>query len=329
MAARSSSLVFAVVLFLAGATVASDPPAARFTIFAFPAPGSSPQGAAVDSQGRVWYTIPTANAIGVFDPATEAHREFKIPTRNARPHGLAIDERGRVWFSQNGKGRIGRFDPRTERFREYYTPTAKDLRTAAFDQKGFLWIAARGSNKVVRFNPKTSNLKEFRVPTRDAHPMGIAVTPGRIIWFCEFEGNRLGRLDPVAEKITEFDLPAPGAGPRGLAVDENFVWFTAYHTGKLGRYSYRTGEWKEWASPSGPGSQPSAIAIAADGSVWYNEATANSMIRFDPETESFTTHLLPSPGSVVRHVARDAKGTLWLVIANSGSEGGSHLARID
>lgn len=323
------------LLFLIGlsATLLSfgsaDSLSGRITTFPLPTKGSSPSALAMDPQGRVWYTALTANAIGVFDPATGEFREYPIPTRNARPYGLVADEKGRIWFTQNGNGKIGRLDPKTGRFREYYAPSARDLHTPVFDQQGFLWITAQRSNKIVRLNPRNYNVGEFRVPTRNARPTDIAVTPGRIIWFCELEGNKLGRLDPAAGEITEFTIPTPDSGPRRLAVDDTFVWFTEYRAGKLGRYNYHTGDWKEWNSPSGPESHPFGIAMAADGSVWYNEAGANRMVRFDPATETFTTYPMPSPNSIVPQIARGPNGALWLAVSGPRGTGSNQIARID
>ena len=53
--------------------------------------------------------------------------------------------------------------------------------------------------------------------------------------------------------------------------------------GRLGRYNPKTGDIKEWPSPSGPKSHPYAIVVV-DGIVWYNESgmRPDPLVRFDP-----------------------------------------------
>jgi virginiamycin B lyase len=307
----------------------ADAPEGRVTEYALPTSHVSPQSLTIDQQGRIWYTALTANLLGVFDPATEEFTEYKIPTRNARPFGLVADEKGRIWFTQNGNGKIGRFDPRTGRFREYFAPSAKDLHTPVFDQKGYLWFTARRSNKIGRFNPKTYNLGEFRVPTPNSQPTDIAVSPERILWFTEFNGNKLGRLDPAMGEITEVALPTAEAGPLDLAVDDTYVWLTENTAGKIARYNYRTGEWKEWDSPSGTTAQPRGITLSHDGSVWYAESATGQMVHFDPGTEEFTTYPLPTPESRASHIIHDGNGTLWLAVSYATEAGKNSLARLD
>ena len=69
----------------------------------------------------------------------------------------------------------------------------------------------------------------------------------------------------------------------------------------LGRYNIATGAHKEWASPSGPQSQPYGIVFAKDA-IWYNElfAKPNTIVRFDPKTEQFQSWAIPGGGDIVR-----------------------------
>ena len=76
-------------------------------------------------------------------------------------------------------------------------------------------------------------------------------------------------------------------------------------------------------------SRPYGIAIARSGAVWYNEAAANRMVRFDPTMETFETFPMPSPNSIVRHIARAPDGVLWLAVSGPRGHGNNQLARID
>lgn len=323
---------FVVLLSLGASALLAPAPAqlaGRITEYVVPTPESLPHDPAVDAHDRVFYTGMRANTIGMFDPERKEFREFRVPTPDSGPHGLVADAAGTIWFTENWKGKIGALDPATGKFREFNAPTAKDPHTPIFDQQGRLWFTAQASNLVVRFNPKDASMVEYKVPTENARPYGIVTAPDGMVWFCELAGNKLARIDPATRAITEFPVPTPDSGPRRIAVDSEHVWYTGNRIGKLGRYNYKTGEWKEWDSPSGPRSQPYGIALAADGAVWYNEAGADKMVRFDPKTETFETFPMPSPKSVVRHMVRDSKGTLWLAVSGPRGIDNNQIARID
>ena len=79
------------------------------------------------------------------------------------------------------------------------------------------------------------------------------------------------------------------------------------------RISVKTGAVKEWASPSGPTSQPYGITVWKD-IVWYSESAVkpNTLVRFDPKTEKFQTWAIPSGGGVVRNMMATREGNLAL-----------------
>jgi virginiamycin B lyase len=211
-------------------------------------------------------------------------------------------------------------DARTGQVTEYAAPTAQDPHTPVFGPDGALWFTAQSSNLVVRMDTKTGAMREFRVPTPNARPYGIVVGPDGALWFCEFGVNRLGRIDPKTGKITEYEVPAPDARPRRLSAQSRprpAIYFTDFAGGRLGRFDLERMSFKLWVSPSGPRSRPYGIAADSDGYLWYNEFSANQLVRFDPESEKFQRFTLPSPRSEVRHMARDAHGRVWMALSGA------------
>jgi virginiamycin B lyase len=67
-------------------------------------------------------------------------------------------------------------------------------------------------------------------------------------------------------------------------------------------------------SPGGAESNPDGITITPDGTVWYSESDVkpNTMVRFDPETETFAKADNPSRG--------------WCSAEYGRQEGGVHIA---
>ena len=158
------------------------------------------------------------------------------------------------------------------------------------------------------------------------------------IWFSEMRAYRgpwleswIGRITP-AGLVTEFRARLPW-GPPALpaplgAVREDpsltdltlrpdgRIWFVNSGEGKLGRYDPKTGDIKQWDSPSGPGSYPYALAVA-NGAVWYNESAVrpDTLVRFDPKTETFQSWAIPSGkvhAGIIRHMRPTRDGNLLI-----------------
>jgi virginiamycin B lyase len=92
------------------------------------------------------------------------------------------------------------------------------------------------------------------------------------------------------------------------------VYYTDYSRGYLGRLDPKTGKVEEWASPGGSQSRPYGIAATKDGMVWYSESgvSPNTIVRFNPKTQSFSNWPIPSGGGVVRHIVATPEGNLYL-----------------
>ena len=296
---------------------ASAPLSGRVREWTVPTENSLPHDPAVDPSGNIWLTLQRANQMARLNPETGEWKLFPVPTADSGPHGLVSDAEGNIWFTENSVGKIGRVDARTGAISEYAAPTAKDPHTPIFGPDGALWFTAQRSNLVVRMDTRTGAMKEYPVPTANARPYGIVAAPDGALWFCEFNANKLGRIDPATGAITEIELPSIDARPRRLTLTGNAVYYTDFPGGRLGRIDLETRAIQEWLSPSGPTSQPYGIEADAAGMLWYNEFAANQLVRFDPKTQAFEKFPLPSPRSEVRHMARDARGRVWMALSGA------------
>jgi virginiamycin B lyase len=124
-------------------------------------------------------------------------------------------------------------------------------------------------------------------------------------------------MDPVTMEIREHVLPDAGTRSRRLAItSDDMVWFVNSSMGRLGRLNPKTGEVKEWPSPSGPQSHPYAIEVI-DDVIWYNESgqRPDALVRFDPKTETFQSWAIPSGGvyaGIIRHMRATRDGNLLI-----------------
>jgi virginiamycin B lyase len=147
-------------------------------------------------------------------------------------------------------------------------------------------------------------------------PYGIVILPNNTPIFCEFGTNKLASIEPSTMKIREYTLPSAGTRPRRIALaPDGTVYYTDFARGYLGHFDAAGGKLlKEWLSPGGAESEPYGIAITSDGQVWYSESGVkpNTIVRFDPKSETFSSKVIPSGGGVVRNMVATRDGRLYL-----------------
>ena len=290
-----------------------------------PTRGAHPHDPAVGRDGALWFTEQMQNKIGRLDPASGAFKEFPLKADNSGPHGLVADSEGNIWFTGNFAHYIGRLDPQTGEVKEYKMPDkkAEDPHSLVFDPDGILWFTVQVGNFVGRLDPRSGKVELQTVPTANAHPYGIQVTSQGVPFFCEFFTNKLGSIDPQTMAVREYPLPE-GVRPRRMAIDaEDRIYFTDFERGHLGRLDSKTGEVKMWDSPGGGESHPYGITITPDGMVWYSESGVkpNTMIRFDPKTETMARTAIPSGGGTVRNMAATADGRVYIACSGVNKVG--------
>ena len=270
------------------------------------------------ADGTIWWAGQWANVIGRINPATGEMKEYALPPK-AMPHTVTLDAKGNVWYTGNKNATIGYLDPRTEKITEFRMPDpeAKDPHSAIFDAKGILWFTMQLSNRIGRLDPATGEIRIVEMPAPKSRPYGIKIAADGSPWIACNGRGCIARVDPATMAITEIKVPGEKARVRRLDLDrDGKVWYVNSGEGRLGRYDPKSGEIKEWPSPSGPRSHPYAIAVV-DGIVWYNESfqRPDTLVRFDPRTETFQSWAIPSGGvhaGIVRHMRKTRDGNLLI-----------------
>lgn len=283
-----------------------------------PTAKSRPHDPAVAPDGSLWYTGQLANKLGRLDPKTGQFKEYPLKTPNSGPHGLVTDRDGNIWFAAIFAGYVGKLDPKTGDIAEYRPAdgTKIDPHTPVIDHDGIVWFTNEETNYIGRLDPSTGKMTLARVPTPHAVPYGIVILPNNTPLFCEFGSNKLGHVDPATMQIHEYSLPNPDARPRRIALaPDGTVYYSDYARGYLGHFDPVRGVLtKEWQSPGGSGSEPYGIAITRDGTVWYSESGVkpNTLVKFDPKSQAFSTEPIPSGGGTVRNMVATPDGHLYL-----------------
>lgn len=259
--------------------------------------------------GSIWWTGMYASLVGRLDPATGKMEEFKLPV-TARPHSIVPDQDGNIWYTGNSNGTIGKLDPTTGLITQY-TTSASDPHTATFHPNGKLYFTAQNAGMLGMLDPVTGELKEVQTEPR---PYGIQVAANGTVWVAYNGTNKIGAVDPETLTVRYYDIPNAESRIRRLGLDsKGFVWYVNGTQGKVGRLDPATGDVKEWDSPSGERSQPYALAVI-DDKIWYNESgmRPDTLVRFDPETESFQSWAIPSGVGIVRNMWVTRDGNLLI-----------------
>jgi len=309
----SFTLVATIAVFAAVGTLS-----VQIKEYEVPTPKSRPHDPALAPDGALWYTGQGANKLGRLDPKTGEFKEYPLKTPGSGPHGLVADGEGNIWFTAITAGYVGKLNPKTGEITEYRPSggTEIDPHTPVFDHNGTLWFTSEETNYIGRLDPKTGQMTLTKLPTPHAVPYGIVVLPNNVPIFCEFGTNRLATIDPRKMTIREYTLPATSARPRRIALaPDGTIFYTDYARGYLGHFDPAAGRLlKEWPSPGGADSEPYGIAVTNDGEVWYSESgvSPNTLVRFDPKSESFSRAQIPSGGGVVRNMVATPDGRLYL-----------------
>jgi virginiamycin B lyase len=110
-------------------------------------------------------------------------------------------------------------------------------------------------------------------------------------------------------EMREFKLPEGGKVRRLAFTSDGMLWYGNDGLGTVGRLDTKTGQTKEWPSPSGKMAGPYGFEVVND-IIWYNESgmRPDMLVRFDPKTEKFQSWPIPS-GNVYAGIVRHMRGT--------------------
>jgi virginiamycin B lyase len=117
---------------------------------------------------------------------------------------------------------------------------------------------------------------------------------------------RAGRV-----RLQEYRVPS-GTHPHDVAPGAGgVVWYTAQHTGRLGRLDSRTGRVRE--IELGEGSAPHGVIVGPDGAPWITDGGLDAIVRVDPRTEKVRRFNLPRgrAGANLNTATFDRRGRLW------------------
>ena len=259
-------------------------------------------GMLVAPDDTIWFAEQYANYIGHYFPTTGHFQIYPLPRLTvpdvshpgktlslpSAPNDLALDAQGNVWFTELNADRLGRLDPRTGLMQHYPLAAKRSVQTlnpygVTVDPEGMVWFTELSNDRIGRLDPATGRIHFFTPPAPHAAPMEIATDAHGIIWATTFNSGLLLRLDPRTGRFVPYNASLPGSaqggGLYGLVVAASGdVWVTMLSENALARLDVAAGRFIYYRVPT-ENSEPLAIAMAPDQTLWFTEVDKIGMLR--------------------------------------------------
>jgi len=249
---------------------------------------------AVDPNGKVWFTMPVTNAIGMYDPVATTVSQWAVPTAGAGPWGIAIDSGGKIWFTEHYVNQIASFDPGSHTFHEIATPaTNSNPYGIRVDASNNVWFT-ENSDAVALIGEYTARgvLKEYKI--RNTSTAGTGLTPHMItidpngnVWWSEGWVSAIGMLNVAAAQpgtnigVTEYfytpSCSSCGSHTSGISADrQGRIWLDDSLQNTFGSFPIGGGSFSFYNSPSG-GHPHDGLNVNSQNRIWYDEEFANKV----------------------------------------------------
>ena len=212
-----------------------------FEVEVFPLPASAPKAnlntAAIDGQGRVWFTG-QSGYYGRLDPDTGEMDVWRAP-RGRGPYGITATPSGGIYFASLAGSYLGKVDIETGEVTVLDPPTRNaGVRRAWSDSRGNIWTSHWNTGQVGKYDPVAGEWREWKLPGSGASAYAIYVDAHDIVWLSDFNANAVVRFDPETEEFLQFVSPRRGAQVRQLLGRNGEVWAPESGTNTL--VVYRT-----------------------------------------------------------------------------------------
>ena len=287
--------------------------------YQLPSGYAQPLFLAFDSQGRLWFPLPMANSLAMFNPGNNTYQKWAIPTGNAGPWGVAVDHNGKIWFTEHFANKIGRFDPVTQKFMEVSTPASNSQPYGiVVDASNNVWFTENNSS-VALIGEYTSGgkLQEFKIRTGSTSgltPHLISVDKNGNIWWTEGWVGMIAELKvaqavPGTNKgVTEYAYKRVcsncGTHTSGISVDSNgLVWFDDAEQGIFGSFPESgSGSFATYNTPTSNAHPHDGLNVDGQNRIWFDEEFANKLAEANQSgipvpTPTPTQSVQPSPTS--------------------------------
>ena len=237
------------------------------------------------------------------------------------PHGIIMDGRGYVYWSELRGDHIGELNPKTGEIKRYRLPTpGGGAHTLRADSRGGIWYSNfSAASKIGRLDLATGEVTEVE-PTDRFSSYGITVDRQDRVWAVQIGSAASGTPGVLMYNQETSDWTNyPTTNPtRRLDVDSRGkVWSIQYFGNRLAMIDPSTNTVTEYDLPLKYGN-PYEVMADLDDNLWIENATYNSLVKFDQQTEEFTYFPFPQIAAHTPKMEVDAQGTLWFPLGRYG-----------
>lgn len=245
---------------------------------------SSPLFVAVDVDGDVWFTQPTGDAIGEFDPQEGTWNQWSLK-KGSSPFDLTFDTNGNLWFTEFASNEIGFFNPSTHTVVENPIPTPdSNPYGITVNPQGTIWFSenAIGVDQIGSYTPTRSGTIKITEHAAGAiRPHLIAADRAGNLWYSGGFGGNIGEFNPRSGNSTNFTaflgscLTPPnctGTHISGIYVDnKGHVWFTDSLSQRVGYIIPSTGQVVARTIPASNTHPYDGLIVDGSDRVWFTE----------------------------------------------------------
>jgi streptogramin lyase len=261
-------------------------------VVSLPAGYGQPLFVAIDRSGKVWFTMPVTNTLGVYDPVSTHITQWTVPTSGAGPWDLVINSKGIIWFTEHYVNKIGSFDPNLHTFHEIATLASNSQPYGiAVDASDNIWFT-ENTDAVALIGRYTAqgNLLEYKI--RNTPTAGTGLTPHLItidmhgnVWWSEGWVSAIGTLNVAAASpgtnkgVTEhFYTPTCkqcGSHTSGIKADsQGRIWFDDSLQNDFGSFSIAGGSFSFYSASGHP---HDGLNVDKHNRIWFDEEFANAL----------------------------------------------------
>jgi len=314
------------------------------TEYDLPRQYAQPHDAAVDSNGKIWYSDFGSEFLGMLDPKTAKIVEYPIPLlAPGYPTGsldVGFDPDGYIWMGAMNQGAILKFDTKSHEFQTFKAPTFMKgdasrmamVAPANLKVDGKIWVGADDEWQV---NLKTGQwtaidyskgLPPGSPPADRLGSYGVQSDSKNNFYGMNLNGTYITRVDAKSMQVTPFATPTPNSGPRRGHMDpQDRLWFAEFRGNRIGMFDTKTEKFQEWALPSA-WTNPYDAILDKNGYAWAGGMTNDHIVRVNTKTNEITDYLLPRTTNVRRVSVDNSTNppTFWV-----GNNHGASIIRLE
>lgn len=238
--------------------------------------------------------------------------EYDVSGSKGLPWSAAPDSDGNLWIPYYGRGNeVARLNPKTAEVKHFPLPFEESagIHSAIPAPDGTVWFTEFFLNKIGHLDPKTKEITEYQdegmVSGERPSKHTIRMDEEGNLWM---SGSPFSSFDVKTKKFSHYSEVPSSYGV--IRDNQGNMWFAVYNSkdGAIGKVDPKTGKLSRWPTNSGAAQR---LQVDSDGIVWFSGRTRNTIGRFDPKTETFSTFPLPGPSPSPYPLNIDKNHYIW------------------